>query len=279
MFHKLLEAFNSTTSMLSRQWKGGRRSRRILFILMAALLFSFIQLSFYQNEAYAAKPIAEKCTLYTILSGDTLTTIAAREHTDIQTLAKANGITNANLIFAAQLLCIPQATKSAVGQKAEQKTEKYISHVLAAGSVRWYAYRSLEKSTCQQVNTLLRRAAAYYRMSIKLVLAIARQESGLQQHVIARDGGIGVMQIMPYTATSINKMTGIVRDPYKLHDNVFMGVFYLRLLSDSFHWNMPKVISAYNEGPWAVTHRGIFNWHYVNNVMAMIRNSPIRASS
>jgi hypothetical protein len=68
-------------------------------------------------------------------------------------------------------------------------------------------------------------------------------------------------------------MTGTVRDPYKLQDNILMGVFYLHTLGNSFHWNMPEVISAYNEGPWAVAHRGIFNWRYVNNVMAMMRNS------
>lgn len=265
MFQELLHAFNSTTSMLSGQWKGDRRSLRILFILMATLLSSFIQLSFHQYEAYAA----ENCTQYTLHSGDTLSAIAIRGHTDVQTLARANGIANGDVIFAAHSLCLVQATKSAGGQNPE----KYVSNVLSFGSVRWYAYNSLERSTYQQVNTLLHSAAAYYHIPVELALAIARQESGLRQHVIARDGGIGVMQIMPYTAMSINKMTGTARDPYKLQDNVFMGVFYLHVLGDSFHWNVPKVISAYNEGPWAVTHRGIFNWHYVNNVMAMLRNS------
>jgi hypothetical protein len=269
MFHKLLQAFNSTTSMLLRQWKGRSIQKSFLFILMATLLSSFIQLPFYQYEAYAAGPKAEKCVQYTILPGDTLSTIAAKEHTDVLTLARVNGIANSDLIFAAHSLCIPQATKSVVGQRPA----KYVFNVISAGSVRWYAYGSLERSTYQQVNTLLRRAAAYYGLPAKLVLAIARQESGFRQHVIAKDGGIGVMQIMPYTAMGINKMTGIARDPYKLRDNIFMGAFYLHMLGNNFHWNMPKVISAYNEGPWAVTHRGIFNWRYVNNVMAMIRNS------
>ncbi len=269
MFHKLLQAFNSTTYLSSGQWKRGYMPRCILFILMTTVIVSFFQLSSYQQEAYAAELKAEyNCTQYTIRPGDTLIAIAAKGHIDVLTLARANSIANSNLIFADHSLCLPQPAK-ALGHKAN----KYVSDVITSGSVRWYAYKSLEKSTYQQVNTLLHRAAAYYHLPVKLVFAIARQESGFRQHVIARDGGIGVMQIMPYTATSINKMTGVVRDPYKLHDNVFMGAFYLCMLGASFHWNMPKVISAYNEGPWAVTHRGIFNWRYVNSVMAMMRNS------
>jgi hypothetical protein len=270
MFHKLRQAFKSIPSLLSGGWKRGRKSQARLFILMVTvLLSSFIQLSCYSHEVYAAELKAENCVRYTIRSGDTLTAIAAKEHTDVLTLARVNGIADSDLIFAAHSLCLSMTRKSTSGHRST----KYVPSVMASGSVRWYAYRSLEKSTYKQVSTLLHSAAAYYHIPVKLVLAIARQESGLQQHVIAIDGGIGVMQIMPYTATAINKVTGIVRDPYKLHDNVFMGAFYLRMLGDSFHWNMPKVISAYNEGPWAVTHRGIFNWHYVNNVTAMIQDS------
>jgi soluble lytic murein transglycosylase len=138
--------------------------------------------------------------------------------------------------------------------------------------VRWYAYDALEGSNPHQVDALLRRAAAFYHLPANLVIAIARQESGFRQHVIAKDGGIGVMQLMPYTASWINTMTGAERDPYKLHDNIFMGVFYVHMLSDTFHWNTIKLISAYNEGPWAVTHQGVTNWNYVNNVLRLARS-------
>jgi soluble lytic murein transglycosylase-like protein len=113
--------------------------------------------------------------------------------------------------------------------------------------------------------------AANYGLPANLVLAIAWQESGWTQHVIARDGGIGVMQLMPYTAMGINAGTGIRRDPYKLWDNLNLGATYLHWLWINFHGNLAKVISAYNEGGWAVIHRGIFNWSYVNNVMYLMR--------
>ena len=118
---------------------------------------------------------------------------------------------------------------------------------------------------------MLRRAAARYGLPANLLLAIAWQESGWYQHVIARDGGIGTMQVMPYTAMGINAGTGIRRDPYHLWDNINLGATYLSWLWHNFHGNLERVISAYNEGGWAVIHRGIFNWSYVRNVLSLMR--------
>jgi LysM repeat protein len=268
MFHQPLQVFNSTTHMLLRPWKRGYMSRRALFILIATLVASFVQISFYQHEAYAAELNANyHCTYYTIHPGDTLSAIAARGHIDMLTLARVNNIFNINLIFAAHSLCLPQPAEGSIGQSAGI----HPPGILSNGTVRWYAYDALEGSNAYQVDTLLRQAAAFYGLSANLVIAIARQESGFRQHVIAQDGGIGVMQLMPSTASWINTMTGTERDPYKLHDNIFMGVFYVRMLGDTFHWNSVKLISAYNEGPWAVVHQGVMNWNYVNNVLNMAR--------
>jgi LysM repeat protein len=267
MFHKLLQAFDSTTQGALKIWRRGSMPRRILLILITTLLAGFVLSSSYPQKVHAARQKTEAhCVQYTVRRGDTLSAIAEKGHIDVLTLARANGIANRNIIFAAHVLCLPPPTRVAV----EQKSGEYVTSIVARGNVRWYAYDALERSTYQQVDALLRRAAAYYGLPVNLVLAIARQESGLRQHVIASDGGIGVMQVMPYTALAINRMTGIVRNPYKVQDNIFLGAFYLRMLGDSFHGNMSEIISAYNEGPWAVAHQGIFNWHYVDSVMAML---------
>lgn len=263
MFHQLLQAFDSTTDVLFQPWKRGFMSRRTLFIFIATLVVSFVQIPFYQLEAYAAEQNVDyHCTYYTIRPGDTLSTIAARRHVNMLTLARVNHIANVNLIFAAQSLCLPHNGRAS-------RSVRYSPGILSNGSVRWYAYDALEGSNYYQVDTLLRRAAAFYGLSPNLVIAIARQESGFRQHVIAQDGGIGVMQIMPSTASWINTMTGTERDPYKVRDNIFMGVFYVRMLGDTFHWDTVKLISAYNEGPWAVAHQGVTNWGYVHNVLSM----------
>lgn len=235
----------------------------IVLLCMLLLILSTLIVSHNQKSAQAANPgPGNACTWYTVHWGDTLSKIAARYHTSYWTLAQVNYIRNVNLIFVNQQLCIPYH----VGGSGTYGS----SGVLANGTVRWYAYDALQWSTRGQVNSLLHRAAAIYGLPANLLLAVAWQESGWTQHVIAWDGGIGVMQVMPYTAMSINAGTGIRRDPYKLWDNILMGAQYLRWLWNGFHGNLYKLISGYNEGGWNVIHRGIFNWRYVNNVLSLM---------
>jgi LysM repeat protein len=248
-----------------------------LFLTVCTVVMLCTSFALYQNEqsAHAANPgSGNACNWYTVRSGDTLANIAWRDHTSLWTLARVNGIPNINLIFVGQRLCIPYAVRSGQSNTGSQGGQTYstgYSGVLASGSVQWYSYGALEWSTQTQTASLLRQVAANYGLPANLVMAIAWQESGWTQHVIARDGGIGVMQLMPYTAMSLNASTGIRRDPYKLWDNLNLGATYLRYLWNNFHGNLYDVISAYNEGGWAVIHEGIFNWRYVNNVLYLMR--------
>ncbi|HJT55915.1 MAG TPA: transglycosylase SLT domain-containing protein [Ktedonobacteraceae bacterium] len=238
----------------------------VLLLFTAVLLFGSIIVSNSQPNAFAASPGAGNgCVWYRIQRGDTLTKIAVRYHTTIWTLARVNYIRNVNLIIVGHELCIPYRLRGGTG------SGRTASGILPDGIVRWYAYNALQWSTRSQVNSLLHRAASIYHLPSNLLLAIAWQESGWTQHVIAWDGGIGVMQLMPYTAQGLNAQTRIRRDPYLLWDNINLGATYLRSLWNGFHGNLTKVISGYNEGGWAVIHRGIFNWRYVNNVLALMQ--------
>jgi soluble lytic murein transglycosylase-like protein len=238
------------------------RNGVLLVLTILLLLGSLLVDSYRQPGVYAASPGPGKaCNWYTVQAGDTLSRVATRTRSSIWTLAQANYIRNINLIFVGQRLCIPYTLQQGPVQTAYRP-----GGILADGNVRWYAYDALEWSTRSQVSILLRQAAAYYGLPVNLVLAVAWQESGWNHHVIARDGGIGVMQIMPYTAKSINIATGFRRDPYKLRDNIYLGANYLRMLCYTFPGDMTRVISAYNQGPGAVVQKGIFNWSYVNNV-------------
>ena len=234
-----------------------------LFVCTVLLILSSFIVSHNSGGAQAANA---SCNWYTVRRGDTLSAIGWRFNVNYWNIARANNIRNVNLIFVNQTLCIPRASgggSSGGGRGA--------NGVLPNGTVRWYAYDALQWSNRAQVQSMLHQAARIYGLPANLLLAIAWQESGWTQHVIAWDGGIGVMQVMPYTAMSINSGTGVRRDPYHLWDNILMGATYLRWLWNSFHGYLPKVISAYNEGGWNVIHRGIFNWRYVNNVLSLMQ--------
>jgi Soluble lytic murein transglycosylase and related regulatory proteins (some contain LysM/invasin domains) len=246
----------------SRKWSAGQA---LLLIFTVILLFSTFMMPHQQRNAFANVTIPEgyACSWHQVAAGDTLSALSIYYQTNTKMITRANHIHNPDIIFTGQHLCIPHATA---------RHASYNRHhgILSNGSVRWYAYDALDHSNHKQVVRLLRQAAARHRLPYDLLLAIAWQESGWRQHVIAHDGGIGAMQLMPYTAQSLNRMVHRHYDPYKLADNIELGAIYLRTLHHNFHGNMTKVISAYNEGGWNVVHRGVFNWRYVYSVRALM---------
>jgi LysM repeat protein len=230
------------------------KTRCVVFLVSLALLLPGALLILpAQSVAYAAN---EACIWYKVLPRDTLSAIARRYQTTPQQLASLNHISNVNRIFAGQQLCIVNKTRS--GLPPNNTGPSYTSHIP-------------ERSSRDQVVTLLRHAAAHYGLPANLLLAIAWQESGWQQHVIARDGGIGTMQLMPRTVQTLNTQNHAHYNPYKVADNITLGAIYLRTLWRGFHGNLTKVISAYNEGSANVIRHGIFNWRYVNSVLALMR--------
>lgn len=229
-----------------------------LTLILGMLSASFVIL---QHPTPALATPASSCFWYKVHHGDTLSVLARRYHSNIGAIAHANAIRNVNLIRIHQKLCIPKP-------HAHKRIPSGLAH---NGTVRWYAYDALERTNRDQTTRSIRRVAALYGLPTSLMLAIAWQESGWRQHVIARDGGIGTMQLMPYTAAWLNKSTHKRLDPYKLQGNLHLSALYLRTLWRQFGGNRVRIISAYNEGGYAVTHKGIFNWRYVNNVLVLSR--------
>ncbi|MFL5704311.1 MAG: transglycosylase SLT domain-containing protein [Ktedonobacteraceae bacterium] len=238
----------------------------ILLLFTGLLLYSSYTISNNQPAVHAANPgTGNACSWYKVRWGDTMSSIARGHGSTVGILTRVNSIRNSNLIFVGQEICIPYRAGASTWSTGGS------GGLLANGVVVWYDHNALQWSTRPQVAALLRQAAAHFGLPANLLLAIAWQESGWYQHVISWDGGIGVMQLMPYTAQSINAGTGIRRNPYVLVDNIYLGATYLSWLYHNFGGNLTKTISGYNEGGWAVIHRGIFNWRYVNSVLALMK--------
>ncbi|MFD2763097.1 lytic transglycosylase domain-containing protein [Micromonospora eburnea] len=165
------------------------------------------------------------------------------------------------------------------------------------------------KATTSQVKAALSDAAAktYWptsapdiKIPLKLVKATAWQESGWQSNIVACDGGIGLMQVMPGTATWMNQRFGQSYDINDYRDNAFLGANYLawltKYIGDMYFGDEPPemryrldaslctgelnscllnaVISAYNYGHGAVAREGkpiaIPNPQYVYNVRELM---------
>jgi hypothetical protein len=72
-------------------------------------------------------------------------------------------------------------------------------------------------------------SAPSIRLPANLLYAVAWQESGWQSTILACDGGIGTMQVMPDTATWMNQRFGTSYDVQTLTGNVMIGGEYLAL--------------------------------------------------
>ena len=81
-------------------------------------------------------------------------------------------------------------------------------------------------------------------------LGISRQESRFNYWVIAFDGGVGLMQIMPQTAAYIAKKSGSKKCYSESPDcNIRFGTWYLGSLYSKFGSNIIYSSAGYNAGP------------------------------
>jgi soluble lytic murein transglycosylase len=88
-----------------------------------------------------------------------------------------------------------------------------------------------------------------------LLWAVMRQESGFRPAVRSPVGAVGLLQLMPATATRVADEMGEKVDAQALtraYTSVHFGSAYLRKLVDSFQGNVPLALAAYNAGPQAV---------------------------
>jgi LysM repeat protein len=86
--------------------------RACMMLAMGVLFFGGLgssMLGVFAQSASAHSACSSGDTAYTVVSGDTLSTIAGRYHTSWQNLAQHNKITDANLIYIDESVCIPKS--------------------------------------------------------------------------------------------------------------------------------------------------------------------------
>jgi soluble lytic murein transglycosylase len=95
-------------------------------------------------------------------------------------------------------------------------------------------------------------SAANNEIDPYLVAAVIRVESNYNHTSVSNKGAIGIMQLMPDTASWIAKQ-GFQNDISKeemetVKFNILLGTWYLHWLQNYYHGNMVSSIAAYNAG-------------------------------
>jgi LysM repeat protein len=119
-----------------------------------------------------------------------------------------------------------------------------------------------------EIQALIRTEAARQGVDPSLALAVASVESDFDPTAISRVGAVGVMQLMPRTATWLSGMLGRPIDRRVAADNVAGGVAFLRFLLAA---SDPRTaVGGYYQGLDSVLQDGFFpdTTQYVTKVLA-----------
>lgn len=101
------------------------------------------------------------------------------------------------------------------------------------------------------MDSIFEEAASTYGISVDLLKAVAKAESNFNPDAVSHAGAMGVMQLMPGTASSLG-----VTDPFDARQNIMGGAKYLKSNLDKYNGDVSLALAAYNAGPGSVQKYG-----------------------
>ncbi len=122
--------------------------------------------------------------------------------------------------------------------------------------------------TQQDIDAAIDQAAARHNVDPNLVRSVVKVESNFNPNAVSRKGAMGLMQLMPATARSLN-----VSNPFDPQQNVDAGVRHLKKLLENYGGNVPLSLAAYNAGAGAVARSaGVPHFAETQNYVRRITN-------
>ncbi|MCI8995946.1 MAG: lytic transglycosylase domain-containing protein [Lachnospiraceae bacterium] len=134
-------------------------------------------------------------------------------------------------------------------------------------------------NTVGNMDQMFEEAAWAYDISVDLLKAVAKAESNFNPSAVSHAGAIGVMQLMPGTASSLG-----VTNPYDARQNILGGAKYLKGNLEKFGGDVSLALAAYNAGPGSVEKYGGIppyaeTQNYVQKVLSYMDGSPLNAGN
>jgi soluble lytic murein transglycosylase-like protein len=102
-----------------------------------------------------------------------------------------------------------------------------------------------------QYDSIIEKAAVSAAVEPNLLRAVIVVESGFNSRAVSKRGAVGLMQLVPATATRFG-----VSNPFDPKQNIHAGARYLKFLIDRFGQDVRLALAAYNAGEEAVDRNG-----------------------
>ena len=148
---------------------------------------------------------------------------------------------------------------STVNQATESTDVEHPDYAISPSGARKLALIDISPGY-KRVRTHIRGAAATHGIEYELLQAVIATESGFDSLAVSPRGAVGLMQLMPMTASRFGVAADKKRSvAQKLEDpatNIAAGASYLRYVLKLFDGRMELALAAYNAGEGAVQRAG-----------------------